>query len=109
MPGRLIATCLALTAFTVAIVMGMAAGNPAESILGRALMAMFACFAIGSLIGHVAERIVSDHIEQYQRNNPLPSMEMEAHTEAAAETAASIPQDASDGDRSNPQARSRAA
>lgn len=59
---RVIAACLALSAFSIALIAGLAAGNPTPDILLRALIALAACFILGMAIGTVAERIVADHI-----------------------------------------------
>ncbi len=66
-PTRVIAATLGLSAFSVAIVAGLAADNPAETILLRAVASMFACHAVGWGVGLVAERAVAEAIENYRR------------------------------------------
>lgn len=72
MPARVIAGCLALTGFAVAILAGLAAGNPTLTILVHALIAMAACYAAGMIIGAVAYRAITEHVEHYKTNNPIP-------------------------------------
>lgn len=71
-PARLIATCFALVAFAAATAVGLAADNPAGTILKRALIAMLICWFIGRLVGQVAQRAVQDHIDAYKVENPIP-------------------------------------
>lgn len=71
MPSRMIACSLALLAFAAATVAGIAVGNPAITTVWRALLAMIGCYAVGSLLGTLAERALSEHIEQYKRDHPL--------------------------------------
>ena len=70
-----IAGCFALAAFTVAIIAGLAAANPAVSVLSRAIVAMLVCYPIGLMVGMIALRIVSDHVEAHEASNPLPANE----------------------------------
>ena len=70
-PGRIIASFLALAAFAVAITAGLAAGNPVATTLWRALLAMAGGYVIGRIIGYVAQRAVHQHIEQYKQDHPL--------------------------------------
>lgn len=57
-----IAGCFALAAFAVAVVAGLAGGNPSASILLRALSAMIACYPIGLVIGMVCQHVVREHL-----------------------------------------------
>ncbi|MFO0829999.1 MAG: hypothetical protein U0572_17795 [Phycisphaerales bacterium] len=56
--ARLIASSVSLVAFAVAIAAGLSAGNPADAILTRALVAMFVCFVGGYFVGLVTEHVV---------------------------------------------------
>ena len=67
----MIACSLALLAFAAATVAGIAVGNPAITTVWRALLAMIGCYAVGSLLGALAERALSEHIDQYKRDHPL--------------------------------------
>ena len=71
MPTKVIGGCLALGAFAVAIVAGLAADNPADEILSRALIAMAVCYPVGVIIGVVAERAVDEHVRTHIKKNPL--------------------------------------
>ena len=48
-------------AFTVAILAGLAAGNPAITILVRALIAMVLCYPMGLAVGLLCRRVVDEH------------------------------------------------
>lgn len=70
-PGRLIASGFGLAGFAVAIVAGLAAGNPSDRILTVALASMFVCHLVGLATGLIAERIVQDHMTRYREARPL--------------------------------------
>ncbi len=72
MPAKVIAGCLALTGFAVAILAGLAVGNPTLQILWHALIAMGACYIGGLVIGAIAFRAVTEHVEHYKTTNPIP-------------------------------------
>jgi hypothetical protein len=72
-PTKIIGACAGLTAFAIALVAGLAADNPAEDVLFRALIALVACQLLGGLIGMVSERIVRDAIREYQASHPVNS------------------------------------
>ncbi len=65
-----IAGCFALAAFAVAIVAGLAAGNPPHSVLWRAMVALVVCYPAGLAVGLVAQHIVDQHIEGHRAANP---------------------------------------
>ncbi len=50
-PTRVISGIVSLSGFLVAIVAGLAADNPADVVLVRALLAMLACNVLGSSVG----------------------------------------------------------
>lgn len=52
---KLFAGCSGLAAFAIAIIVGLAADNPTDTILLRAVVSMTACFFLGSLLGVAAE------------------------------------------------------
>ncbi len=60
--SHLVAGCLALAAFAVAIVAGLAAGNAPTPILLRAVIAMIACYPVGLVIGLVCQRVIDEHL-----------------------------------------------
>ncbi len=63
--GKICASCWAMGAFAVAIIAGLAADNPANVILLRATLAMFACYVIGAIAGLVAEYAIEDGLATY--------------------------------------------
>ena len=58
---RLIAGILALLAFSSAIVAGLLAGNPFETILSRAWLTMIAFFILGAIAGAIVQAVVDEH------------------------------------------------
>jgi tetrahydromethanopterin S-methyltransferase subunit C len=64
MLSKVMAGCLALAGFAVAILAGLAAGNSAGDVLVRALIAMLACYPVGFVVGMICERVIAMHIEQ---------------------------------------------
>lgn len=70
--SRVIASCFALVSFASALFVGAAAGNPLDTILIRALFVMVGCYAVGLIIGAVAQHTIDQHIEQYKTENPIP-------------------------------------
>lgn len=71
-PARVIATCLALTGFAGAVVVGIAAGNEPAVVLTRAILIMLGCVLVGGIIGRVAQRMIDLHVERHKRDNPIP-------------------------------------
>lgn len=65
--GRVIAGLFALSAFAVAIVAGLAAGNNAAQIMLRAIVAMVLCYPLGFLIGSVCEYVIDSHVSAHAR------------------------------------------
>ena len=58
---RLIAGVLALSGFMIALLAGMQAGNQTSKIVLTALGAMIVCHIVGTLLGLVAESVLSEH------------------------------------------------
>ncbi len=71
-PVKVIAACAALGGFSVAMLAGLAADNPADVILGRAVAALFVCYAVGALIGFVMDQAVSEGLREYKEEHSLP-------------------------------------
>lgn len=71
-PSKVIASAFALTAFVAALLVGFAAGNPAATILWRAVVVLIVCRIVGGLVGRVAQRTVDEYIERYKQDNPIP-------------------------------------
>lgn len=60
------AACTAFAAFSVSIVVGIGADNPAETVLVRALIAMAIGFGGGFLVGLVCDWIVHHEIARIE-------------------------------------------
>ena len=58
---------LAFLAFAVATVSGVMVGNPVKLIVGRAVVALFAFYALGRILGWLAERILAEREEALSR------------------------------------------
>lgn len=52
---------LALLAFAVTIIAGVAVGNPATTTLTRALWAMAAFYLLGTVLGHIMNRVIDEY------------------------------------------------
>jgi hypothetical protein len=70
--ARVVASVFALSAFAIAIVAGMYAGNDAGVVLGRAVLAMVVCQAVGTIAGSIVQRVITDHEARYKIDNPIP-------------------------------------
>lgn len=70
--SRVIASSFSLVSFAAALFVGAAAGNPLTTVLLRALFVMIGCYAIGLIIGAVAQRTVQQHVDQYIQSHPIP-------------------------------------
>jgi len=55
-------------------VSGLAAHNPSNVVLTRALWALVACYVAGLILGTIGEVIVAQHIENYAKKNPVPDV-----------------------------------
>ena len=64
---RLSGAALGLFAFCVTILLGLAAGNPANVTLLRALWAMLIFCVIGLCVGWVAYRVLDEHAVRRHR------------------------------------------
>ena len=71
-PTRVIAASLGLSAFAIAVVAGLAADNPAETILARAVASMIVCHVVGWCVGLAAERAVSEAVAAYEKERMTP-------------------------------------
>jgi hypothetical protein len=59
-PAKVIASTMGLAGFTVAILAGLTADNPTESILGRAVLSMLVCNVVGFLLGTIGAGAIRD-------------------------------------------------
>ena len=70
MPQRIAAT-LALIAFALCVLVGAQSDNPFSTTLFRALLAMGGTYFVGSILGHVAQKMLEENVkmeEQKLRN-----------------------------------------
>jgi hypothetical protein len=84
MPTRLIASSLALIAFAVAVLAGIAVDNPAYTIIWRAILAMAICYFVGLFIGAASQHAVEEDIESHRRRHPLQTPAESASPEPGA-------------------------
>ncbi len=61
-PSHVIAGCFSLCAFSIAVITGLAAENGALTILLRAILAMFACYVVGLIIGWACDCAIRSHV-----------------------------------------------
>ena len=61
---RRIASSSALFVFAVSLLLGLRAQNTFNTTLSRALLAMAVTFAVGLVIGAMAERMMQEHLEK---------------------------------------------
>ncbi|MFN0133273.1 MAG: hypothetical protein ACKVW3_12205 [Phycisphaerales bacterium] len=62
--ARVMAAIFALSAFAIAVISGMAVGNPTQVVIRQALVSLAVCFVVGVAIGLVFEQVVSEHVER---------------------------------------------
>ena len=74
MATKTIATSLALTAFAIAVVAGLMAGNPAGHVLRVAIFSMIVCQVVGFFVGMISEHAVSEYIVKVRQANPVPDV-----------------------------------
>lgn len=65
--AKVIAVCMALCAFAVSTVAGIAVNNEFDLILTRAILALGACYVIGYIIGAAGQYTFSQRVEELQR------------------------------------------
>jgi hypothetical protein len=69
---RVVGGILGLTGFSTALFIGMAAGNPATTTLGRGLLSMIVCYIVGRMLGSMGSAAVGEYIEKYKADRPAP-------------------------------------
>lgn len=85
-PTRVISGIVALAGFLVALVAGLAADNPADVVLTRALLAMLACNLLGAIVGAVAHWIGTEHVERFKQLHPIESTDSPQPAPVVGET-----------------------
>jgi len=84
MTAKVIAGCFALSAFSVAILAGLAGENTTAQILQRAVISMIVCYPVGLIVGIICERVIVSHIKAHERANPTPDQSAESAPVASA-------------------------
>lgn len=72
--ARVVAATFALAAFCVAAMAGLLVGNPPATVLFRAVAAMGVCWIVGSIVGTIAQQLVSDEILAHRVRNPVENV-----------------------------------
>ena len=60
--ARRMAAALALVVFAVCVIAGLNAGNSFETVLTKALLAMAATFAVGLVVGAMAQKMLDENL-----------------------------------------------
>ena len=92
-PNRIIASCIALCAFSIALIAGLYADRDVAAILSTAVFALIDCYILGLIIASVANVAVSERIEQLKDEKPLPTYDDSPQT-AQSSTPADPPEQA---------------
>jgi len=71
---RAISGCLALSAFSVAIISGLLADKALDSILSGALVALLVGQIVGYALGRMLAAAYREALGDYERRNPIPEM-----------------------------------
>lgn len=85
-PAKVVSASFALGAFAIAIIAGLAAGNPTLVILIDALIALVVCNVVGLIIGAVMEHAVNEHVVRYRTEHRIPELEMPGGSASSAQT-----------------------
>src|SRR5882672_11151543 len=64
---KVIGASCGLTAFAVGVLAGLFADNPPQTILLRAIVALFVGQVVGFIIGAIGERTVGEALSRYQK------------------------------------------
>lgn len=83
-PFKHIAAIFGLTGFVVAVVAGLVVGNPAETVLSRAIVSMFACYLCGIPLGMASVWAVQQYIASFKGNRTSPTSGGDATTGTAS-------------------------
>jgi hypothetical protein len=78
LPIASMAGCFALSGFAIAIVSGLLTSNSASSILSDALLVLVVCYVVGLVVGHGAKAILTEHLRDLAKENPVPRMQQQS-------------------------------
>lgn len=70
---RLTAAIVGLAGFALSVIAGLAASNPLDTTVTRALTAMLICAAVGVVVGAMAESVVRQRIAQSSPRRATPT------------------------------------
>ena len=94
MISRYTGAILGLLAFSVSVLAGLIARNPASLVLSRAVFALVIFCIIGLVVGGAAQFVIDDYAKRrYKELLPEPSDEDPAPEDAAASTNSSTQAD----------------
>ena len=91
-PSRITASCFALACFAAAIVVGLASGTPAVTLLWRSIVVMLGAWLVGLAVGAVIQQVLDEHIETHRQQNPMPDDQAEAASGEDANESTAAPQ-----------------
>lgn len=69
------AASFALTAYAVAVIGGLAAGNPAGAVMVRGMVAMLICYLAGLALASAAMTAVGEHLADSERAHEAPDVD----------------------------------
>ncbi len=76
-PVRAIGGTLALAGFTIALLCGLHAGNPVETIVFRSLGSMACCLIMGLIAGRFCDVAITEYMTTYLRSQDVPQSDMD--------------------------------
>ncbi len=85
MMPRIAGASLGLLAFTISLVGGLLAGNPATVTLSRGILALFFFFLIGLVLGTIAQRVIHEY--EKQRKDEMQRLHADGADPAESEPA----------------------
>ncbi len=86
-PANVIGACFGLSAFAIALLGGLAAGQPAASILSAATVSMLVCYVLGLIIARVADVAVREVAAPDSRTSGASATTSAPHDHAVQEAA----------------------
>jgi putative Mn2+ efflux pump MntP len=81
---RRIAASMSLVAFAVCLLMGLRADNTVTTILANALLAMAGTFAVGLVVGAMAQKMLDENLAADPAARARPKDSAESKAKAAA-------------------------
>jgi tetrahydromethanopterin S-methyltransferase subunit C len=88
---KVVSASCGLSAFSIAIIAGLAVDNPFEDIVSRALVGLLVGHIVGFVVGSICERTIADAISQYKSARPVnPSKRLPDGGDGSATTSAPI-------------------